>query len=125
MTRIAQVLLVAAVGLFLAAPALAAKPHKPAATISLNESSPSYGDFVDFTVSANVEPTELRLACSQNGTTSYGGGIVHYQLVYTTETIGLYAPNWPSGGADCVADVLYLTPHRTPIIGETTFTVAP
>lgn len=128
MNRLAQTLLVIAVALFLAAPTLAAKhvtPGQADATVTLNQSDPHFGDFVDFDVVSNVAPTYIWVACSQNGTTSYGGGLTHNDLTYTSEQVGLYAPNWTSGGATCVVDVIWLTLHQNRTIGETGFVVAP
>jgi hypothetical protein len=111
------VAVVAAVALA-ASPALAAKGgggHTSSAvvsgTISLDQSSPHYGDTVTFTTSATgvSSSTVLRigLICSQNGTDVY----MLSGVVGTSFPLG--GPNtssaWNGGAASCTATLFYYT----------------
>lgn len=129
MKHIADLLLIAAVGLFVAAPALAAKPDKPTATITLDQADPHYGDAITFTVSTNASPTYVRLTCSQNGAiVLLGGNHFYYTSDYTTRPFGLASPAYPSGGAECMAVVKLVESGPSSgwrVIGETGFVVAP
>lgn len=102
---------------------------KASATVTLDQPSPAHGDFITFSVTTNSTPTLVRLTCSQDGAVvAIGGWLVHSDTSYTSETIGLYSPAWPSGGADCIAEVKLVTAHpstRWKTIGSTTFDVAP
>lgn len=129
MKRLADILLIVGIGLFVAAPALAVKPDKPEATITLDQPAPAYGDAITFTVTATVTPTYVRLTCSQNGAiVLVGGNHFYYTTTYTTRPFGLASPAYPGGAAECVAVVKLVEPgpsSRWTVIGEASFVVAP
>lgn len=95
-----------AVALLLSAPSVFAGKLTGTATLSIDNATPSYGDFV--TVTAEVTSTgdlnHLRTVCTHEFGQSFssdglgGNGTLE-------DVIGLYAPNWPSGAATCVSTV--------------------
>lgn len=128
MTRIAQALALVGIVLFAVGPTLAAKPVH--GTVTLNQTAPAYGDFVDFHVTTDVSGTGVRVECSQAGAVvGISSTIWHYSTFdYTSERVGLYSPIWTGGAADCVAFLLEVdaTPQNGyKTIASTGFSVSP
>jgi len=93
-------------------------------TLTLNQTNPSFGDKVNFNVTANVLGTGVRLTYSQKGAVVAQSSVNFNwaDLSYTTRDFGLYAPNWLSGAADCVADLI--TSSSNVPLASVTFVVA-
>lgn len=128
MKRLAELLLIAATGLFVAAPALAAKHVQPAAMITVDQADLHYGDRVTFSVTTNATPTWVNTACVTDFGTSYGGTLIYSATSYTADEVRLTAPNWPSGGATCSTVVKLITAQTSDhwkVIGSASFLVAP
>ena len=101
------------------------------ATVTIDNSTPQYGDFVNLTaVIDGAGTTQMRTICTHEFGQSYGHSIITEASVYSDD-IGLYAPNWPSGGATCVTNAVLLKFNSTgrtvksDVIGSLTFQVAP
>lgn len=116
--------------LSLAAPVSAAKVTATA-TVTIDNPTPHYGDFVNLTATINgTGTTQMRTICTHEFGQSYGHSMITEASVYSDD-IGLYAPNWPSGGATCVTNVVALKFNstgrtvKTDIIGSLTFEVLP
>lgn len=127
MTRLAQILAFAGAVLFAAAPALAAKPVPLTAEVTIDNQAPAYGDHITLTatLSAAGTTTGLHTVCTHEFGTSQSSITYHSSATYT-DAVGLYAQNWPSGGATCVASVEIWSAHgRTQVAGQLGFIVAP
>lgn len=119
--------------LFAAAPALAAKHEKPVGTIEVvsiadvdADGAISYGDFVGFAVTTTAPVSYVEGSCSQGGSVvGIFGWLAHTASSYTSEKVGLYSPIWPSGGAECTADLHAYDGKRDPILATTVFEVSP
>jgi len=128
MKRISAIAAAILLGLALGAPATAASPNKPSATVVVNETDLHYGDRVTFSVTTTDTPTWVNTACVTDFGTSYGGTLIYSATSYVADELALYAPNWPSGGATCTTGVYLVTRHASDhwkVIGSTTFTVSP
>lgn len=118
----------ALLALVIAAPAQAAR-LTGSATVSIDNPAPAYGDFVVLTatVSSTGDTNQLRTVCTHEFGQSFSFEMGESTIV---DRIGLYAPNWPSGAATCVATV-YAQNYgnngllqREVAIGSLTFEVA-
>jgi hypothetical protein len=116
-TALAASLLVLA----LAVPAHAAPREKLAATVTLDDPTPAFGQVVTYAVETNATLSYLRVQC---GTFYDGYGRYHYTPSYT-DTLTLDSGAWVSGGADCTASVVTWHNGRRLTIGATEFTVSP
>lgn len=89
-------------------------------TISLNQPDPKYGDHINFHITTDAPRTYVSLTISQAGAAiAHGGDLFYSASEYDSQMIGLYAPSWPSGAADCVAELQSVKSNRT---GRTTYT---
>lgn len=116
--------------LALASPVSAAR-LTGSATVSIDNPTPAYGDFVTVTavVTSTGDLNHLRTVCTHEFGQSFssdglgGNGTLE-------DVIGLYAPNWPSGAATCVSTVYaqnygqHGNLQREIAIGSLTFEVA-
>lgn len=104
----------------------------PTATITIDNPTPKYGDMI--TLTATVEGTEgkktgLRGVYTHANGQSFSGVDWKSETTYTDD-VGLYAPNWPSGAAHAVVDVLMIVRTtksgrtRTEVIGTLEFDIA-
>jgi hypothetical protein len=114
--------------LTIAVPVSAAPPAPATATITVSPASPAYGDHITLSVTATATPSDVTMVCTHEFGQSFSFSPTSYSTTYSDD-VGLYAPNWPSGGASCLAEVrLYTTRghhYRTDVIGSLAFTVSP
>ena len=128
MKRIVAIPLAAA--LLLAAPSVFAAKLAGTATVSIDNPTPAYGDFVTVTAQVDSEDqAQIRTICTHEFGQSYSHSSISDDGTLA-DRIGLYAPNWPEGAATCVASVTLLQFSRhgllqkTLVIGSLTFEVA-
>lgn len=109
-----------------AVPVSAVKPIGDTATIAIDDPTPAYGQTIILTatVDAEGERTGMHTVCTHEFGQSQSDIGWHSESTYTDD-VGLYAPNWPSGGADCVTSVLVWRAHGPQrVIGSLSFEVA-
>jgi hypothetical protein len=78
---------------------------KNVTTVSLDNTSPHYGDTVTYTVDTTVPHSVSSLTCYQNGNlVLVGGGLAQYTGHYS-ETVPLASQAYAGGAADCEVKV--------------------
>jgi hypothetical protein len=137
MRKIALMLLVVGVLAAATVPALAARGGKGkpspveavAATITLDQTDPHYGDVVSFTASHEPirQAVSIWLHCNQSGTAVYQ----HVGLASDSVPLGGagVSSGWASGAASCVAELYYYvtkgqTQTELVMLASTSFDVA-
>lgn len=88
---------------------LAASKTTATATITVDNPTPTQGDFITFSVTTDGAPTGVRVVITHAGGQSFSS--VEWQNTpgSYTKRVGLYAPNWPDNtGGSCVADVVLI-----------------
>lgn len=119
-----------AAAMLLAAPSAFAAKLEGSATISIDNPTPVYGEFVTLTATVDADgQAQIRTICTH----AFGQSYAHSRITDAdtiTDDIGLYAPNWSEGAATCVANVTLLEFSRhgilkkSLVIGSLTFEVA-
>lgn len=99
-------------------------------TIALQGTEPKYGDTITFAVHADVPKTGVKVTLNHANGISQSSTEYHALPGEYTKSVGLYAPNWPSGPAHGVADVVQVTRVskngriRTTVVASLEFEVA-
>jgi hypothetical protein len=89
--------------------------------ITLDQTSPAYGDAITFTVAAGDNPV-VSLYCYQDGEDAqldYANSGRVDETVYTLKSLA-----WPGGSAHCTAQVRRQRAHKIITTGELEFTVS-
>lgn len=95
-----------ALALLIAAPVDA----RAEATVTIDDSSPSAGDTITFTVESTAQSL-VQLRCLQGSELVLaGGGRAHYDSPYI-ETVWLVSPSYTGGPADCEVTVYTWNQH--------------
>lgn len=131
MKRLTSLFAGALLALALAVPVGAAPPVEATATLTIDDATPVWGQFVTLTADANVTGTYIYMECDHAGGTSFSRSVNDYTAEPYSDDVGLYAPNWPDhAAAVCVADVRLVFPKgnnpKNAIIGDPlAFSVSP
>jgi hypothetical protein len=95
--------------------------HLPLNVDRNGNGTPNWNDVVSFDIAttATTQPW-VHLICSQNGVVVAQGWAGYFDGALGGRTFGLSSPSWPSGAADCKAN---LETGTGSVLGSTTFHV--
>lgn len=118
-------LLALALGLLLAlALVVPVSAAKTTATITLDDSTPAFGQSVTYTIETNADHWHLWVECFQDDFVYWAGGIFHTSSPIS-ETHPLDSDLWSGGAANCTAAVRVSRANGYRVIEQVAFHVDP